>query len=112
MVKPSVEFQLEGGPPEGFNGASYNYVIYNGTTQGLWYRASRINGYEATEALAHPALVNDGWSLGFKVQDTDCDCHPNVVRAGRMGKWKSGILTHHAFEDTIAAINDRFGSMS
>jgi hypothetical protein len=28
-----------------------------------------------------------------------------------MGKWKSGVLTHHAFEDTIAAISDRFGKV-
>lgn len=106
MVKPELQFQL--GPYPGDS----NFVIYNGTTEGLWYRASNVQGHKATEAVAHPALLNDGWSLGFKVQDTNCDCHPNVVRAGRMGKWKSGVLTHHAFEDAISAISDRFGIVS
>jgi hypothetical protein len=106
MVKPELQFQIGMYPEDG------NFVIYNGTIEGLWYRASNINGFVATEAVAHPALLNDGWSLGFKIQNTDCDCHPNVIRAGRMGKWQSGILTHHAFEDATAAVSDRFGSMS
>lgn len=104
MVKPEIQFQIGDQPVD------HNYVIYNGTIEGLWYRVSRINGFESTEAVAHPALLNDGWSLGFKIQDTDCDCHGAVVKVGRMGLWKSGILTHHAFRDTLVAISDRFGS--
>jgi len=102
MVRPIVEFQI-GGAPE-------NYVIYNGTPEGIWYRCSSIQGKESTEAIAHPSLVGQGWELGFKVMDTDCDCHQAVVHAGRMGQWRSGVLTHHAFEATIEAISDRFGS--
>lgn len=104
MVAPDLHFQIGGYPDD------YNFVIYNGTLEGLWYRTSQINGFRSTEAVAHPALLSDGnWELGFKILDTDCDCNPNVVRTGRMGKWKRGILTHHAFYDTLAAVSDRFG---
>lgn len=107
MVKQSVDFQLH---PEVKD--ADNWVIYNGTIEGLWYRVSKINGHASTEAVAHPALnsMEPGeWSLGFKILDTDCDCHPAVWKVGRMGMWKSGVLTHHAFEGTLEAISDRFG---
>lgn len=107
MVKKSVEFQIEEFDVEK---SFVNWVIYNGTTEGIWYRCSTINGFESTESQAHPALAEEGgWDLGFKILDTDCDCHPNLVKTGRMGKWKRGVLTHHAFEDTLAALSDRFG---
>lgn len=107
MVKKAVEFQIDDGTR-----SFENWVIYNGTIDGLWYRCSMIQGFPSTEAVAHPALLamSGGWDLGFKVMDTNCDCHPAIVKTGRMGKWKSGALTHHAFYDTLAAISDRFGS--
>lgn len=110
MVKKTVDFQimLEGDvDPD-----SYDWVLYNGTTEGLWYRCSNIKGHKSTEAIAHPALLSDPdeWELGFKILDTNCDCHNEVVKTGRMGKWQRGVLTHHAFHDTLAAISDRFGS--
>lgn len=101
MVKDKVEFEIGGAPD--------NYVVYNGTPEGLWYRVSNIRGHASTEAIAHPSLLHQGWELGFKIMDCDCDCHLGVVHAGRMGRWESGVLTHHAFEDAIAAISDRFG---
>lgn len=104
MVKPEINMQIGTYPEDG------NFVIYNGTIEGLWYRCSQINGFQSTECVAHPALLGQGYDLGFKIQDTDCDCHPNVVKVGRMGKWMSGVLTHHAFEDTMTAISDRWGS--
>jgi hypothetical protein len=90
-----------------------HWVIYNGTNQHDWYRASVIFGCPSIEARSHPKLVNQaGWESGFKVVDTNCDCHPNIVRAGRMGLWTRGVLTHHAFETTLGAIAEQFGAMS
>lgn len=89
-----------------------NIVVYNGTRYDDWYRSSNIFGHRSYEARSHPKLLSDsGWESGFKVIDTNCDCHPNVVRAGRMGKWTRGVLTHHAFETTIEAIANQFGSV-
>lgn len=101
MVRPKVEFEIGGAPD--------NYVIYNGTPEGIWYRCSSIRGYESTEAIAHPSLVGQGWDIGFKIMDTNCDCHLGVVHCGRMGRWQSGILTHDAFFSAVEAISDRFG---
>jgi hypothetical protein len=89
-----------------------NWVVYNGTRDDDWYRSSSIFGHRSYEARSHPRLLTDsGWEPGYKVIDTNCDCHPNVVRAGRMGKWTRGVLTHHAFETTIEAIADQYGAV-
>jgi hypothetical protein len=89
-----------------------NWVVYNGTHAFSWYRASNIFGHKSLEARAEPHLVtNKKWEPGFKIVGTDCDCHPNVIRAGRMGTWQRGVLTHHAFERTLAAIAEQFGSI-
>jgi len=89
-----------------------NWVVYNGTHDRAWYRASSIFGHTSVEARSEQALLNNKkWEPGFKIVGTDCDCHPAVVKTGRMGRWERGVLTHHAFEQTLAAISDRFGSL-
>jgi hypothetical protein len=80
-----------------------NFVMYNGTDHSAhWYRTSRIFGHPSTESVRK--FDEEGQQTGFKVLDTDCDCRPNVVRAGRFGQWKSGVLTHHAFETAMEAM--------
>jgi len=89
-----------------------NWVVYNGTHAFSWYRASYIFGHASVEARSEPAIqINKLWEPGFKVVGTDCNCHPSVIRAGRMGTWTRGVLTHHAFERTIEAISEQFGVM-
>jgi len=98
--------------PAEFEMPADNWVIYNGTHEHTWYRACNIFGYTSIEARSDPQLVtNKKWEPGFKVVRTNCDCHPTVVKAGRMGKWTRGVLTHHAFEQTVEAIADQFGSL-
>jgi hypothetical protein len=96
----------------GVNLREPNWVIYNGTREHDWYRASKIFGHTSIEARSHPRLlIQKGWESGFKVVDTNCDCHPNIVRAGRMGLWTRGVLTHHAFETAVESIADQFGAV-
>lgn len=76
-------------------------VFYNGTSDRSWYRTSRLFGVGGTE-----------WGAGVKVPDwldlptiqldkplsTKCDCFDDkVVKLGRMGKWKKGVLAHDGF---------------
>jgi hypothetical protein len=88
-----------------------NYVIYNGDLayQG-WYRTSSIFGYESTEVVAQTdpkhEIFNGEREAGYKIEGTDCDCHPNLIKTGRMGTWKRGVLTHHAYLDTITACQE------
>lgn len=87
---------------------SENFVIYNGMENSEnWYRTSRIFGHESTEHVHPNSPTRIFADVGFKVVGNDCDCHPNVVFAGRMGKWEAGVLTHNAYEDTVAAFSDR-----
>jgi len=102
------------GPEEVIKTKHPNWVVYNGSTGPAdWYRASSIFGHTSVEARSIPALMNKAhWESGFKVVSTNCDCHPNVVRAGRMGKWTGGVLTHHAFATTIEVLSEQFGVIS
>jgi hypothetical protein len=87
-------------------------VVYNGSEHGDWYRTSYIFGHTSTEYKASRDLYDQHYfgkhrmDLGFKVAGTTCDCHPLVHKAGRMGRWERGILTHHAFEGAIEALSD------
>lgn len=110
LVRNGITF--DEAPVEIVNDKDENWVVYNGTHQFSWYRASYIFGHSCFEARSEPAFqINKLWEPGFKVVGTDCDCHPAVIRAGRMGTWTRGVLTHHAFERTIEAISEQFGIM-
>lgn len=84
-----------------------NYIIYNGDfAYKGWYRTSVIFGHGATEVACSETprhSIFEDSQVGFKVEGHDCDCHPNLHKVGRMGTWKRGVLTHHAYNDTIAA---------
>lgn len=79
-------------------------VVYNGTEYGSWYRTSTIFGHQSTEATTCNKPVMNGWDIGFKVAGTNCNCHPDLIKAGRMGKWERGVLTHHAFSTSVEAL--------
>lgn len=80
-------------------------MVYNGRSD-PWYRASDLFGVRSTEYAREPYhFTHDHRREGLKVLDTDCDCHPTVVRAGRWGEWRSGVLLHHAFEKAQMVMN-------
>jgi hypothetical protein len=81
-----------------------NYVVYNGTSSGGWYRCAKIFGHASTEAAQN---VPKSWESGYKILGNNCDCHPNLIKTGRLGAWKRGVLTHHAFEDATNAYMER-----
>jgi hypothetical protein len=82
-------------------------IVYDGQVGGLAdrYRASQIFGQASTEYASDPGL---GARKGYKVLPTTCDCHPEVVRVGRFGEWKPGVLTHHAFRKVWDLMFDSF----
>lgn len=84
-----------------------NKIIYDGTTKRSWYRTSLINGVPGTEWGGH--MENNPFKT-VRVRKpiaTTCDCHPEIIRAGRYGTWKKGVLTHDAFFDTLKELNER-----
>jgi len=86
-----------------------NVIVYNGSLGDSWYRTSRIFKHESTEATVpfEEELTNRSGvtvSKGFKPLRTDCTCHPQIARIGRYGRWKKGILVHHAYEQTVKVL--------
>jgi hypothetical protein len=89
--------------------SSENFVAYNGMRHGDWYRTSRIFGYESTEYIkTQNTEPSADAKYGIKIVGNNCDCHPNVVFAGRFGLWQRGVLTHHAFSRAVEAYTERF----
>jgi hypothetical protein len=97
-----------------------NTIIYNGRPTESWYRSSCIFGEGWVEYRAglepatagvsvrmgreHVGRQTPKWVRGNKPLHTDCTCHPDVVRLGRFGRWKKGVLTSDAFEDAMGAM--------
>lgn len=100
---PTVSVYILPWTPFGASDPKQNFIMYNGSSHPAeWYRTSRIFGHCSTES-AKP-FDEPGEQKGFKVLNTDCDCRPKIIRAGRFGEWRSGILTHHAFEKAMASM--------
>lgn len=78
----------------------YNEMVYNGMEFTPWFRASNFFGRELTEFATDPGHA----FRGMKVQPTDCDCHPGMLRVGRWGSWQPGVLLHHAYEEATNAV--------
>jgi hypothetical protein len=90
---------IDGAPAE----VVENSVLYNGREQDSWYRAQDLWGHRVTE-YAQPPVLLDAARKGFKVVQTDCDCHPEIMRNGRYGMWTPGILLHQAFKRAEEAV--------
>lgn len=76
-----------------------NMIRYDATRETSWYRASRIFGHSTAEWPAtrkKPPI--SGLAVVSKPLSTTCTCGPNVIRIGRYGQWKKGVLAHTAFE--------------
>lgn len=85
-----------------------NHVVYDGTKDRAWYRASKLFGESSAEygrrGVPPGATVI---SLAKPIGHT-CTCWRDMegvlLMAGRMGKWRKGVLAHQAFEDTWEAL--------
>jgi hypothetical protein len=75
-------------------------ILYQGSHETAWYRASRIFGYSTVE---WPHNVNrppiPGVQRVRKPINHNCDCMPGVKHLGRMGRWDKNILVHHVYAD-------------
>jgi hypothetical protein len=92
-----------------------NIVICSGYDDDWWYRQSRIHGWENTEfplefkPTDRKLEGGEGQSV-FQVEKpirTNCDCWDGIVRLGRYGAWKKGVLSDSAYYDADALLNER-----
>ena len=84
-----------------------NTVLCNGDEMTRWYRTSKIQGWENTEwPFGVRPPLNPLWDV-VKPTSTACNCFPDVVRAGRYGKWKKGVLSHEVWGEVLQACATR-----
>lgn len=89
-----------------------NYVVYNGFDDGSWYRTSRVFGHGSTEypfKMGRSIPKATGLWCVEKPLATECNCFPDVVKLGRFGQWKKGVLTHHVFQSALDYVFDVTG---
>lgn len=72
-------------------------VVCNGEPDVSWYRTSNVFGFSTTEWPGKRKPPVEGVAKVVKPLKTTCTCHPNVVRVGRYGQWKKGVLADSAF---------------
>lgn len=83
-----------------------NLVVCSGDPEDWWYRQSRIHGWENTE-FPYDKKPSGGVEKVHEVVKPlrhTCTCHPEIVRMGRYGQWRKGVLSHEAFDDTVREI--------
>lgn len=68
-----------------------------------WYRSSLIYSQANTEWVGQSVLqfMPMGVKAIHKPISTNCNCWPTIVRAGRYGEWRKGVLSHEAFETAL-----------
>ncbi len=94
---------------------SRDVVVYNGLDSDPWYRWSILSGICSIEYPFGPdehkdptfwwdATSSDIIKEGRKAIDNNCDCWPEVVRAGRWAEWRHGVLLHDAYHTAVKAM--------
>jgi hypothetical protein len=85
-----------------------NTIMYNGWVSMPWHRASSLFGHESMEygqgRVPKDMDIESGFVHGLKPVGHNCACHPNWLKVGRFGKWKRGVLVHHAYEEVESAL--------
>lgn len=77
-------------------------VVCDGTGGAAWYRTAVVFGYRTVEWPRQMRLAaqSAGAVRVRKPLYNHCDCHPEIIRLGRYGAWRKGVLVHHVYEDT------------
>ncbi len=77
-------------------------VLCNASPMQGWYRNANVFGYRTAEwALSRKPPI-EGIAPVVKPIATDCDCNPRILRLGRYGEWRKGVLSHEAYERAAA----------
>lgn len=81
-------------------------VQCNGEDAPRWYRAANVYGYTTIEWPDGPKPPINGIARVEKPLSTDCDCnrHRKVVRLGRHGLWRKGVLVHDAYDTVMESL--------
>lgn len=75
-------------------------VICNGADTPAWYRAANVYGYKTVEWPVHRKPPIPEVTQVRKPLLMSCDCNGDIIRFGRYGAWKKGILV----SDVVTAV--------
>lgn len=81
-----------------------DHVICNGEEHPSWYRISNIFGHTTVEwpdGIKPPVPTA---SVVLKPTFNNCDCWPNMLKVGRYGSWRKGVLSHSAYHIVLERI--------
>lgn len=84
-----------------------NTIVYDGTEERSWGRSSLLFGNPGTEWGSEVKMPFPDKAIARKPLMTTCDCHPEIVKVGRFGTWRKGVLVNDAYQTTIEAIQER-----
>lgn len=73
-------------------------VVCSGYKMDWWFRQSKIHGVESTEFHDEDHLPN-GTTEVMIPNNTNCDCHPEIMRVGRAGTYDMKVFADQAFWD-------------
>lgn len=77
-----------------------NKVVCNGLENPAWYRASTVFGMTTVEWSGSVQPVPQAVRVR-KPLETNCNCwETKIIRMGRYGAWKKGVLAHEVYENT------------
>jgi hypothetical protein len=76
-------------------------VLCDGTDQHDWYRVASVFGYNTTEWPSNPNLPDAKVVAVPKPLTTNCDCHVEIHRVGRYGKWQKSTLVHETYPEVM-----------
>lgn len=79
-----------------------NAIIYDGRDSVDYHRVSSIDDtlyFEFGPLFDASNLKEEVAHRIIKPIQTNCDCHPNIMRVGRNGRWDSRTLVHSAYWD-------------
>lgn len=83
-------------------------IICSGDPTNSWYRTSRIFGYSTVEwsATGKKRPPISGVAEVSKPTSTDCTCQDHILKLGRYGEWKKGVLVHHVYRAAVLAFRE------
>lgn len=68
-----------------------------------WYRRATVFGHTTIE---YPRQYRASNVVSVrKPLVSDCDCHPEIIRMGRYGEWKKGVLVHQVYDKAVKLMN-------
>jgi len=80
---------------------SEDIILCDGTDAHDWYRIASVFSYNTTEWSKNPVDTRTPVVAVPKPLKTDCDCHVEVSRIGRYGKWQKSYLVHQAYPEVM-----------